>query len=188
MPAAPPVIDTPRLRLRPHRAADHAELSRLWMDPVVCRFIGGRPSTADESWSRMLRYAGLWPLLGYGYLAIEARDTGAYIGDVGLADFHRVIDPPLAGRPEAGWILDPALHGRGLASEALNGLLSWADATLARSIVAIIDPANLASLKLAARSGFAETAVTDYRGNRTLVYERPAPTLKPRRPRAPAPA
>lgn len=188
MSVAPPVIDTPRLRLRPHRAADHPALSRLWMDPAVCRFIGGRPSTADESWSRILRYAGLWPLLGYGYLAIEARDTGAYVGDVGLADFQRVIDPPLAGRPEAGWVLDPTLHGRGLASEALAGLLAWADAALARPVVAIIDPANLASLKLAARCGFAEIAVTDYRGNRTLVYERPAPPLTRRPPRARAPA
>ncbi len=171
--ATPPVIETPRLRLRPHRAADHPALSQLWMDPVVCRFIGGRPSTADESWNRILRYAGLWSILGYGYLAVEERASGTYVGDVGLADFHRVIEPPIFGRPEAGWAFSPAVHGRGYATEALAALFAWADERLGRPIVAIIDPDNAPSLRLAAKVGFAEMGRTTYLGNPTLVFERP---------------
>ena len=112
-----PVLETPRLRLRPHRVEDFEALANLWADPAVTRFIG-KPSTREESWARLLRYGGLWPLLGFGYWAVEDRETGAYLGDVGFADFHRALDPAPPALPEIGWVLAPAAHGRGLATEA----------------------------------------------------------------------
>lgn len=166
-----PVIDTPRLRLRPHRVADAEPMLALWSDPDVVRFIGGRPSTAEEVWSRLLRYAGLWPMLGFGYWAVEERG-GSYVGELGLADFRRVIDPPLGRTPEAGWAFLPSVHGRGYAGEALAAVLAWADGHRLTATCCIIAPDNAPSLRLAARAGYAEAARTTYKGEPTIVLRR----------------
>ena len=49
-------------------------------DEAVVRYIGGTPSTPTEAWARMLRFPGLWALLGYGYWTVEDRETGAFAG------------------------------------------------------------------------------------------------------------
>ena len=72
MTSHPTVIETERLILRPHRLEDEENVARLWADPQVVRFIC-QPSTRQESWSRLLRYAGHWGFFGYGYFAVEER-------------------------------------------------------------------------------------------------------------------
>jgi RimJ/RimL family protein N-acetyltransferase len=166
-----PVIETERLRLRGHRAVDHDDCAAMWGDPAVARFIGGRPSTREEVWGRMLRYAGLWALLGYGYWAVEDRASGDFVGDVGFADFRRDIQPPLDGVPEIGWALSPRWHGKGYASEAVAGALAWSDARFAAS-VCIIDSANLASVRVAQKNGFQQVGRATYRGDPTTLYRR----------------
>jgi RimJ/RimL family protein N-acetyltransferase len=170
---AAPVLETERLRLRPHRTEDFDELAAMWADPLVIRHIGGRPSTKEESWSRLVRYAGHWPLFGYGYWAIEERASGRYAGDVGLADFRRDMTPSLDGAPEAGWALAPWAHGRGLATEAVRAALAWSDANLAApATVCIIDPGNTASFRVAQKCGYVEQYRTTYKGDPTVVYRR----------------
>ena len=61
---AAPTLETPRLALRAHRRDDFAACAAMWADPEVVRHIGGRTFSAEESWSRLLRYGGLWTLLG----------------------------------------------------------------------------------------------------------------------------
>lgn len=122
--AGAPVLETARLRLRAHRVDDHAALCAIWGDHAVVRFIGGVPSTPHESWLRLLRYAGLWKLLGYGFWAIEEKAGGRMIGDIGYMDVKRGLTPTLDGMPEIGWALASAAHGRGYASEALAAVLS----------------------------------------------------------------
>lgn len=168
-----PRIETARLVLRPHVPGDFADIARLWGDPAVTRFIGGRPSTAEESWARLLRYLGLWPALGFGYFAVTDRATGAFLGDVGLADFHRDIAPSLVGMAEAGWVLAPEAWGRGIATEALMAVLDWYRATpAARPVACIVAPDNAGSLRVARRCGFVEWLETIYRGQATVVMRR----------------
>src|SRR5512142_2639564 len=102
---AAPALRTPRLRLRAHHADDFDTCRAIWSDPEVVRHIGGKPATGEEAWRRLLVYAGLWSLLGYGYWAIEEQASGQYIGDIGFAEFRRDIDPPLRGMLESGWVL-----------------------------------------------------------------------------------
>ncbi len=170
----PPSLTTDRLILRPHALADFPACCTLWADPDVTRFIGGRPATPDEVWSRLLRYAGHWSLLGYGYFVVTDRQTHAVIGECGLADFHRDIAPAIGDTPEAGWVLLPQYQGRGLASEALGAVLAWADQTMPRT-VCLIDPDNAASLKLAIRVGYTEYARTTYKDHAAILLERSAP-------------
>jgi len=171
---AVPAIETARLRLRGHRIDDHEACAALWGDPVVTRFIGGHPSSREDVWARMLRYAGLWALLGFGYWAVEDKADGAFVGDIGFADFRREIEPSMQGTPEIGWVLSPRVHGRGYATEAVAAALAWGDAHFGSSPTAcIIDPENLASLSVARKCGFEPIARTTYKGSPTLMFQRP---------------
>jgi RimJ/RimL family protein N-acetyltransferase len=168
-----PVLTTPRLVMRGHTAADLTAAAAMWAEPSVARHIGGMPSTQEETWARILRYAGLWTLLGFGYWLVEERATGRFVGEVGLADFHRDLEPALGDAPEAGWVLHPDHHGRGLATEALRAALAWADARLpARRSVCMIAPENAASLRVARKCGFVAFARTSYKGAPTVLLER----------------
>ena len=169
-----PEISTDRLVLRAHRVDDFADCAAMWADPRVTRFIGGTPSTTEQSWARLVRNAGHWALMGFGYWLVTDRATGRFVGEVGFADMHREIDPPLGDAPEAGWVLSPDAHGKGLASEALAAGLAWLEGTYApRETVCIVDPDNAPSLRVAARAGFVERVRTTYLGGPTVVLARP---------------
>jgi RimJ/RimL family protein N-acetyltransferase len=121
----------------------------------------------------MLRYGGLWTFLGFGYWAVEERDSARFVGEVGFADFKREIEPPLDGQPEIGWVLAPWAHGRGFATEAVGAALAWGDRRWAgQPTVCLIAPANLASLRVAAKSGYREFARTTYQGGSTILLRR----------------
>jgi RimJ/RimL family protein N-acetyltransferase len=168
-----PSLETERLRLRAHRLADFAECCAMWTDPVVVRHIGGQPFAAEDVWSRLLRYAGHWALLGFGYWAIEEKSSGRFVGEAGFADFKRAIEPSFAGAPEIGLALAAWAHGAGFASEAVGAALAWADDhfTMPRT-VCMIRPDNLASARIAAKFGYREFARTLYRDRPTILYQR----------------
>ena len=173
-----PTLTTERLLLRAHRLDDFAALAHMWADPRVTQYITGHPSTGEASWARLLRYAGHWALLDFGYWAIEDRATGTFAGELGFADFHREMDPPLDGVPELGWIISPAYSGRGYATEAARTVTQWGDVHLGAARTAcLIDPRNVASIRVAEKCGFKETARTTYHGDRAILLERiPVPT------------
>lgn len=168
-----PMLETARLRLRAHRPADHSACSALWGDPEVTRFLGGRPFSSEETWRRMLSWRGLWSMLGYGYWAVEEKDGGRYVGDIGFADFRRELDPSLSGMLEFGWILSSAVHGKGYASEAVAAATAWAASELPQMrAVCIIAPDNLASIRVAEKAGFREWRRSVYHGEPTIVFAR----------------
>lgn len=167
-----PVVETARLRLRAHTAGDFEASLPMWNDPIVTRFIGGRPYTAEEVWQRLQRYAGSWVLLGHGFWAIEDKATGKLVGEIGLMDAKRDIEPPFGADRELGWALLPEVHGRGYASEALQAALDWEKKHFnGARLVALIDPDNTASIRLAHRFGFTERARTTYKGVATIQFE-----------------
>ena len=168
-----PILHSERLRLRAPTVDDFQHSLAMWSDPAVTRFIGGRPQTKEEVWGRLLRYIGHWQALGYGYWVVETIDEGRYIGEVGLSDYRRDIIPTLDGLPEAGWVLAPSAHGRGLALEAARAVLAWRDTELPRgATVCIIAPEHAASLRIAEKLGFRPFSDSLYHGNRTLVLRR----------------
>ena len=177
-------ITTARLLLRPHRIEDFADCAAMWADTEVTRFIGGRPFTSEEVWARLLRYAGHWALHGWGYWVVRARDTGAFVGEIGFADFRRTLDPPFGDAPEIGWALVPQAQGRGLAREAVAAALRWGDANFPGRTVCMIRPDNARSLRLAGTLGFTRYAETDYHGSPTILLERPRPAAHLARGRA----
>ena len=145
----------------------------MWASPIVTLHIGGRPFTTEESWSRLLRYAGHWSFLGFGYWAVVERGSNRFVGEVGFADFHRDITPSFDGAPEAGWVLAPWSYGQGFATEALAAATAWIDAARDPDrTVCIIDPENAASIRVAHKCHYVEWQKTAYHGSEVIAFQR----------------
>ncbi|MFZ4832464.1 GNAT family N-acetyltransferase [Rouxiella sp. Mn2063] len=175
---AAPLIETERLILRGHCAADFDAEAALWADERVVRYIGGTPSSREASWGRLLRYPGHWQMLGFGYWAVVVKpltgsdESAPFIGEIGIADYQRQITPSLAGMGEMGWVLSPDFHGKGYAFEAAQAVINWADTHLTRPLCCIIDPEHQSSIRLAEKCGFVAHTDTEYQGTAARIFKR----------------
>ena len=168
-----PTLETERLILRAHRLEDFGPSATMWGDEEVTRFIGGKPFTPEEVWQRMLRYPGHWALLGFGYWVLQEKATGAFIGEAGLLNLNRALEPPLGDAPEAGWVLAPTAQGKGYATEAMTRAIAWTEAQLRPSrTVCMISPQNSPSIRVAEKLGYREYVRTAYKGSPTILLER----------------
>lgn len=170
---AGPILTTDRLTLTPKSLEDYDDLCALWADENFTRFIMGHALSAEDVWYRLLRDMGHWAALGHGNWTIRLKDGGDYVGSVGVLDFRREVEPAL-NAPELGWGLAPRFQGQGLAFEALQAALQWADTALKASrTVCMISPENAPSIRLAGRVGYAPYADTTYKGSAVTLFQRP---------------
>jgi RimJ/RimL family protein N-acetyltransferase len=109
----PARIETARLVLRTWRPADRSAFAEINADPEVTEHVGGRPLTRAESDAIVVRAELSWEERGYGWYALESRETGDLLGFCGL-QHHRAIPAEV----EVGWRLARNAWGRGLATEA----------------------------------------------------------------------
>ncbi len=168
MAQAAPVLQTPRLRLRPFCQPDWPAYARMCADPEVMQFIGGggQPQTAEEAWRSMAVFLGHWQLRGYGMWALEHRDSGALLGRVGF------IDPPGWPGFELGWLLAREHWGFGYAREAAAAALRHAFEVLQRErVISLIRPQNQRSIAVAEALGYSYSRNIELMGIDALVYE-----------------
>jgi RimJ/RimL family protein N-acetyltransferase len=171
-----PRIETERLVLRPFEAGDLDAVCAIWADEEVVRYIGGQKLSREDTWRRSLAACGQWPYAGFGYWIVQSKADGTVVGQIGFADFKRDMEPKLEGQPELGYVFAPRVHGQGIAREACDAALAWADANLAAaSYPAIISPGNTASIRLAERLGFRREPDATYRGETIALFRRPRP-------------
>jgi RimJ/RimL family protein N-acetyltransferase len=171
--SAIPGIETERLIFRSHRLEDFGDSAAMWGDPEVTRYIGGRPFSNEEVWTKLLRYVGHWSVMGFGYWVIREKATGRFVGEVGFADFKRDLEPSLEGAPEIGWALAPWAHGKGFATEAVRASVAWGVTYFESGrTVCLISPENLASIRVAEKCGYQEFKRTTYKGHPTILFER----------------
>lgn len=166
------VLETERLRLRGHELRDFDNSAAMWADENVTRFIGGKPSSREDSWRRFQTYVGHWTLLGHGFWLIEEKASGRFLGEGGFGTFKREINPPFDA-PEQGWALAPYAHGQGYAFEAMNAAVQWGEQHFGRrDFVCLIAPENAPSLKLAQKLGYREYGRAPYRGEPSVQLRR----------------
>ena len=168
-----PILTTARLTLAGHAAGDLDDLAAMWADPGVYAMIGGQPRSREEVWIRLLRSVGQWTLFGYGAWVLRETATGRLVGDIGLIEARRAIDPAIDA-PEMGWALATPAQGRGYAKEALDAVLAWSDAHGLARTMCIIDPDNAASIRLAGRIGYRTIGRGRYHDRPIDLYERMA--------------
>jgi len=91
---------------------------------------------------------------------------GLAVGSIGF------FGPPSAGEVEVGYGLVESARGRGVATEALQGLLALTD-ELHLVVRASVEPGNTASFRVLAKAGFTQLRGSDDEGQ--LVMARPVP-------------
>ena len=142
-------LETARLLLPPLTREHTADLVALYSDPDVARYVGGARLTPETIPRQAEVLADEWDERGYGQSAVVDRQTGAFLGRVGLHYW------PAWDEVELGYVLAADAQGRGLAAEASRAWIEWARGHLGReSLVAVIQPANAASVGLALKLGF----------------------------------
>jgi RimJ/RimL family protein N-acetyltransferase len=153
------------LQLRPFTLADVPALYAMSKEPLLGRFIPDqvyRDLAHAEQVARALieMAAHRDPRTQPFVLGVE--HAGALVGHVGLSKAR--------GSVEIGYAIAEALHGRGLATEAVSAMSSWALAELGLpEVLGIVAAANAPSCRVLEKAGFTRTG-EEPAG--TLVYRR----------------
>ena len=114
-------FDTARLRLRAWRETDRAPFAALNADPAVMEFFPALQSRAQSDAS-IDAWMAQFAAQGWSNWAVEALDSGTFLGFVGLSVPRRQL--PCSPCVEIGWRLARAAWGHGYASEAARGALA----------------------------------------------------------------
>jgi len=178
-----PIIETARLRMRPWRADDAAIYRSLARDDEVMRYIGsgarywlkrtvgrvvGRVSNVEARRAVAARRRH-WEEHGFGEWAVEEKDSGHFVGQVGLVhhpDWH--ADP---AKVEVGWLLVREAWGKGYATEAGAASLAHAFGPLGLDrLVSIAVVGNERSERVMERLGFTRQGTTRWLGSNVVWY------------------
>jgi RimJ/RimL family protein N-acetyltransferase len=146
------IAETPRLILRQLNSNDGGAMDAVLGDAEVMRY-GHGPQSPQwvRSWIAAWGddYYRRW---GFGAWAVVDKGTAGVVGYCGLSRFPERC---AAGEVEIGFRLARAHWGRGFATEAATAVTHHAFGALGLPrIVALIDPANAASIRVAEKLGF----------------------------------
>jgi len=156
----PGVIETGRLLLREWKQSDREPFAAMNADPRVMQFM---PTilTHEESAAVSERIEAHFREHGFGLFAAELRETGAFIGYIGISvpSFHAKFTPCV----EIGWRLAAEHWGRGLATEGARAVLRYGFETLGlEEVVSFTVPANLASRRVMEKIGMRRNEAEDF--------------------------
>jgi RimJ/RimL family protein N-acetyltransferase len=153
-------LATTRLLLRRWREADREPFARINADPRVMEYFPAA-LTREESDTLVDRIDAHFTEHGFGMWAAELRDTGEFIGFIGLnvPRFEAHFTPCV----EIGWRLAAEHWGRGLATEGARAVLDQAFHPLRLpEIVAFTTTANLRSRRVMEKLGMAHDPADDF--------------------------
>lgn len=166
-------LETARLLLTHWSDSGAALLERLSADPRVVKYIGDGQRWSPEKVGDVSRdIVEHWRVNGFGWRIAVEKESGE---PVGFAELNYLgegtagLDP---GEFEIGWWFAPSVWGRGFASESAHAICHEAFQRVgAPSIVARLQPSNLASACVATRIGMSHEFDTTGRfGERVAVY------------------
>ena len=144
-------IYTSRLILRQWQESDHAPYIAMNMDAEVMKYFPAL-QTAEETLAQIERFRKFIDENGFGFFALERRDTSEFIGFTGLAQprFESFFTPCV----EIGWRLATAHWGKGYAQEAARACLDLGfDKLNLNEIYSFTSILNLSSINVIKKIG-----------------------------------
>ena len=156
-------METARLLLRFPKREDAEPLAAVWADPDVTRFAGG-PRDFDRVRALVEEEAGC---PGDRRWSVVERTTGLVVGDCGF------VEKEVEGRKESELIyfFAKAAWNRGFATEAAAAALGHGRSVLGLTrVVALIDPGNTASERVARKLGMIPERDVLQKGRKMRLY------------------
>jgi ribosomal-protein-alanine N-acetyltransferase len=161
--------DTKRLIARPPGAADLSGYRDLLSDTEVTHWLQSpprRPFTDDD----ILDWHGSdqrhWQEFGFGPWVLIERESGSMIGRGGLRwteiDSGRVVELP--------WAIGSQYWNQGFATEAVAAAIAWAETLGLFDAVALIEPGNSSSRRVAEKVGLRLDTEIEHDGVPHFVY------------------
>lgn len=142
-----PVIETPRLILRPPTLEDLPDWVRFAAHEETMRHLGGVQS-ASNAWRSLMTMMGAWTAHGFAMFSVIEKSSGQWIGRIGP---WQPLDWP---GTEVGWGLHADYWRKGYALEAAAATIDWSFENLGWSeVIHTIVPENIASISLAEKLG-----------------------------------
>ncbi|MGA8164027.1 MAG: GNAT family N-acetyltransferase [Waddliaceae bacterium] len=162
-------LETERLIVREFREEDLEEFAPILADPKVMEYSLSGPLSRDEAQQylqhRILDHYEEW---GYGFWAIVSKKTMKIIGLAGPKQ-ETVDDENCV---EIGYRIASSEWGNGYASEAVKTIRDYAFFHLDLDrVIAIIEPENAGSLRVAEKAGFTFSKMTAFHGFNVGIYE-----------------
>ncbi|KUJ37293.1 acetyltransferase [Streptomyces albus subsp. albus] len=154
-----PELRTDRLLLRRWRESDLEPWAAMNADPEVREHLG-ELLTREQSDAAVALMRAEFDERGFGWWALEVRETGEFIGRAGLDEVDE--DMPFAG-VDVGWRLMRSAWGHGYATEAALGCLAFGFEGLGLSeVVASTTVDNLRSQAVMRRIGMTRDPADDF--------------------------
>lgn len=151
------VLETPRLILRAFTLDDVDAMYQLMTVPEVIRYVGNKPAQSKQDTLDYLHQHPLrdYQVYGYGRFACVWKETGEVIGFSGIKFLQEISET------ELGYRFLPQFWGKGLATEAGQAVIQFAEGLGLKRLVAVIHPQNQGSIQVALRLGFALEGTTE---------------------------
>ncbi len=163
-----PISTTARLTIRRLEPADAPFIVRLLNDAAFFEHIGDKGVRTLEDAARYLQEGPIasYARHGHGLYGVALNETGELIGISGLLKRDDYADIDL------GYAFLPEFRGGGYASEAGSAVLSIAaDVIGAKKVLALVAPANAASIRVLEKLGFGPSEIPPAKPD-TIVFER----------------
>lgn len=130
--------------------------------PEVMRYTGEPPMPSVEVAREAIENYPDWDEPGYGRWGCVLRSEGAAAAPIGFCGLKYLHE---AGEVDIGYRLLPEYWGQGLATEAARATLEYGFSTLRLAeIVALVLPANTASIRVLDKLGMVRAGDITYEG------------------------
>ena len=141
--------------------ADLDDMAALLGDPEVMRYYE-RPKTRDEALAWIDWNLGLYRDHGFGLWIVSLHETGEFVGDCGLT----LQEVEGVTEVEVGYHVRAGLQRRGYATEAAEACSDYARDVAGRErLIAIINPANVPSQRVAEKIGLTYERDASYKAS-----------------------
>jgi ribosomal-protein-alanine N-acetyltransferase len=143
------IVETENLVFRPLTDLDLGNLSELYSDPEVMKYLGG-PRGPEEVKRVLTRYIQEYQMYGHSFFATILKREQKFIGQCGL--LHQEVEGEV--EVELGYVLAKQYWKHGLAIEGIAALRDYGLETLGLGrLISLIPPENEASISIAEKIG-----------------------------------
>jgi ribosomal-protein-alanine N-acetyltransferase len=162
------IVETERLCIRKITNEDAKNLSKVLADPVVMQYSTVGVHTEEQIHDYISNCKKQYDLNGYGHWAIFNSITDDFVGVCGL-NKHKLDSEDVI---HINYRLATEQQGKGYAVESTIGVLDFAKNALdLKTVHALIESANICSVKVVKRTGFQFIKSSVFRGFEVDIYQ-----------------